>query len=73
MEGFDYESSDGGIEILDDFTGYENPKNAAASSSTITSAGSSALKNLDTEVGSCRARNILQTNQFIPLIVRSPL
>jgi hypothetical protein len=58
MEGFDYESSDGGIEILDDFTGYENSKNAAASSSTITSAGPSALKNLDTEVGSCLARNL---------------
>jgi hypothetical protein len=73
MEGFDYESSDGGIEILDDFTGYENSKNAAASSSTITSAGPSALKNLDTEVGSCLARNNQQTNQFIPLIIRSPL
>jgi hypothetical protein len=73
MEGFDYESSDGGIEILDDFAGYENSKNAAASSSTITSAGSSALKNLDTEVGSCLARNNQQTNQFIPLIIRSPL
>jgi hypothetical protein len=73
MDGFDYESSDGGIEILDDFTGYENSENAAASSSTMTSAGSSALKNLDTEVGSCFARNIQQTNQFILLIVRSPL
>jgi len=70
MEGFDYESSDGGIEILDDFTGYEHSKNAAASSSTMTSAGSLAVKNLDTEVGLCLARNIQQTNQFIPLIVR---
>lgn len=58
MEEFDYESSDGGIEILDNFNGYENPENAAASSSTMSSAGSSAMKNLDTEVGSRVARNI---------------
>jgi hypothetical protein len=63
MEGLDHESSDDGIEILDDFASFSEPKATVPKSTSSPLVASSTVQSLDTEVSPCHTclEEIMQT------------